>query len=165
MENEWIIEVDGFGTVRIAKELIDRLLSYRQIQNDTPESGGVLIGKFLNTNGIILIDDYTSPQPSDKQGRCEYYRSNDHNQLVQKIWQDSRHKSTYVGLWHTHAEPIPNYSHIDKKDWMNALNKSKFEGSNLFFFIVGKTHVRCWMGTKGFLKNKLKLIGEVNVVE
>jgi integrative and conjugative element protein (TIGR02256 family) len=160
MENEWVIEVDGFGLIRISKELIVRLLTYRQIQDDALESGGVLVGKYLNSNGIILIDNYTPPQPSDKQGRYEYYRSSDHTRLVQKIWQDSRHQSTYVGLWHTHAEPIPNYSSVDKKDWMIALNRSVYEGSTLFYFIVGQTHIRCWMGTKRAFINKIELIGE-----
>lgn len=162
MTNEWEIEVHGYGLVRISKSLIECLLSYRQINSSSPESGGVLIGKHLNSNGTLLIDDYTPPQSSDRQGRYEYYRSDDHNRLVQKIWKESQHQSTYVGLWHTHAEPIPNYSSVDKQDWNIALNKSIYEGDRLFYFIVGQTHIRCWMGTKRAFFNKIELIGEYN---
>jgi integrative and conjugative element protein (TIGR02256 family) len=163
MNSEWTIEVNDYGLVRVSKELIKQLSIYRQLENHTPESGGVLIGKYLNSNGTILIDDFTSPQSSDMQGRFRYYRSDEHNKLVQTIWEKSRYKSTYVGLWHTHAEPIPNYSSIDKKDWINALKNSKYEGNSLFFLIVGQTHIRIWKGTKKTLKSNIELIGEMNV--
>ena len=155
MENEWTIKVDGFGLVRISKELIGWLLTHKQIEDDAPESGGVLVGKYLNSNGTILIDDYTPPQATDKQGRYQYYRSDAHNKLIQAIWKESKHQSTYVGLWHTHAEPIPHYSLVDKKDWINALKNSKYEGNSLFFLIVGQTHLCIWKGTKSFFSNKI----------
>lgn len=163
MATEWTIDIPTYGLIRITKKLIEQLSEYRQLDEDKPESGGVLIGKHLNSNGVILIDDYTPPQPSDRQGRYEYYRSHEHNKVVQSIWEQSNHQSTYVGLWHTHAEPVPNYSAVDKRDWMTALNKSKYEGSVLFFFIIGQTHIRCWMGTKKVLYNKIELIGEIDV--
>ncbi len=163
MGNEWTIGIDGFGIVRISKELIDQLVNFRQIEGSTPESGGVLVGKHLNSNGTILIDNYTPPQPTDKQGRCQYYRSGAHNELIQTIWRESNHQSTYVGLWHTHAEPIPSYSPVDKKDWINALKNSIYEGDSLFFFIIGQTHIRIWKGTKKLFRYKIELIGEMDV--
>lgn len=163
MGNEWTLDVDGFGLVRISKELIDQLINFRQMEDNTPESGGVIVGKHLNSNGTILIDNYTPPQPTDKQGRCQYYRSSAHNELIQAIWRESNHQSTYVGLWHTHAESIPNYSPVDKKDWINALKNSRYEGDSLFFLIIGQTHIRIWKGTKKFIGHKIELIGEMNV--
>lgn len=160
MGNEWTIDLPKFGLIRISPELISTLRSFRQLSDRAPESGGVLIGKYLNSNGVILIDDYTPPQATDIQKRCLYFRSEAHNRLVQKIWEESNHYSTYVGLWHTHPEPIPKYSYVDKKDWNNALNKSVYEGNQLFFFIVGQSCIRCWMGTKNGFKNNITLIGE-----
>lgn len=163
MENEWVIDVDGFGLVRISNELIDQLLNFRQIEDSAPESGGVLVGKHLNSKGTILIDNYTPPQSTDKQGRCQYYRSSAHNELIQTIWRESNHQSTYVGLWHTHAEPIPNYSPVDKKDWVNALKNSRYEGDSLFFFIIGQKHIRIWKGSRKFFRCKIDFIGEMDV--
>ena len=160
MENEWVIEHKSYGLIRISKILIDQLLSYRQLEQTAPESGGVLIGKHLNSNGAILIDGYTPPQETDKQSRYRYYRSSEHNRIVQDIWRSSNQESTYVGLWHTHAEAIPSYSHVDKTDWKMALNRSRYEGPALFFFIIGQTHIRCWIGIKRTLGNKIELIGE-----
>ena len=137
MNDEWSIQIKNFGTVRISYDFLSRLSGYRQVGSNTPESGGVAIGRHLNSGGTLLIENFTPPQKSDKHGRCLFFRSQAHNALVQNIWQESNHYSTYVGLWHTHPEPIPQCSNIDKRDWLKALNKSQFHGKRLFFFIIG----------------------------
>lgn len=163
MVEEWQIEVNGYGLIRISGELLEKLFSFRQLDEQTPESGGVLIGKHLNSGGILLIDQLTPPQESDKQGRCEFYRSTVHNKLVNYIWQKSNKHSTYVGLWHSHPETTPNYSLVDKKDWQNALIQSNYEGNKLFFAIVGQTHIRMWMGIRSTFRTKISLIGEYKI--
>ena len=160
MDDEWSIQVKNFGTVRISYDFLSRLSGYRQVGLTIPESGGVVIGRHLNSGGALLIEAFTPPQKSDSQGRCLFFRSQAHNALVQNIWQESNHYSTYVGLWHTHPEPIPNYSITDKRDWLKALNKSQFQGKRLFFFIVGQTHIKCWVGLKRIIRNKIELVGE-----
>lgn len=163
MINKWTMKIANFGDVRLCPKLVDRLISYRQVKHSQLESGGVLIGKHLNSGGALLVDDYTPPQASDKQGRCLYFRSGEHNKIVNKIWQASNGHSTYVGLWHTHPEAIPNFSPIDKKDWLDALNHSSYEGDRLYFMIVGQTHIRCWVGTKGIFHNKVELLGNFEI--
>jgi len=163
MNSEWEMNIPDYEVIRIKGELLNKLIKYCQFDSVATESGGVLIGKHLNSGGVILIDDFTPPQASDKQGRCSYYRSEEHSIIVRQIWQKSDGHSTYVGLWHTHPEPTPNYSSVDKKDWLNALNSSSYEGSRLFFVIVGQTHIRCWTGTKGQFRNKIELTGEFKI--
>jgi integrative and conjugative element protein (TIGR02256 family) len=163
MIEEWQIDVKGYGLIRMSCELLEKLCDFRQLAKQSPESGGVFIGKHLNSGGILLIDQLTPPQKSDKQGRCEFYRSTEHNKLVNEIWQKSNKHSTYVGLWHTHPELIPNYSPVDKQDWQNALIQSKYEGNKLFFAIVGQTHIRMWMGIKSTFQTKISLIGEYKI--
>ena len=163
MYDTWQIEIKGTGLLKISGEFIEQLKAYQQLSTGQPESGGVLIGSFLNSDGYMIINKFTPPQKNDKQGRYLFYRSKQHNKVVKKIWEESNHISTYVGLWHTHAEPIPIYSSQDKKDWNDALNQSEYEGNMLFFFIVGQTHIRCWIGTKKMFRNKIELIGEIHV--
>lgn len=163
MEDEWKIEVDNYGLVRLSCNLLKMLSEFIQDGILKPESGGVLIGKHLNSGGTLLIDDFTQPQKSDKQGRHSYYRSATHNKLVQDIWNKSDGHTTYVGLWHTHPEPRPKFSPVDKRDWLNALIKSEFEGDRLYFIIVGQTHIRCWIGTKLKLKHNIELLGEYEI--
>ena len=163
MDNEWSMDIPGFGLLRISPKLLNELIGFRQLEISQPESGGVLIGKHLNSGGAMVIDSFTPPQPTDEQGRCLYFRSKAHNKLVNKIWKESGGHDTYVGLWHTHPEDVPDYSPTDLKDWRKALSKSRYEGNKLFFFIVGLTHIRCWLGEKKFYKNNVTLIGEYKV--
>ena len=163
MDNEWKVEIANYGLVRLSSQLLKMLSEFIQDGICTNESGGVLIGKHLNSGGVLLIDGFTPPQKSDKQGRHSYYRSEAHNKLVLDIWNKSDGHTTYVGLWHTHPEPKPNFSLIDKRDWLNALKKSVFEGDRLYFIIVGQTHIRCWVGTKQKFRNKIELLGEYKI--
>lgn len=165
MNERWSFNVDNLGTVRVADSLIKSLSKYRQVNNSQPESGGVLMGSYLNSNGALLIDNYTVPQKEDRQGRHSFYRSEAHDALVKDIWKKSDHKTTYLGLWHTHPEPIPNYSHVDANDWRNALNTSRYDGNFLFFFIVGTSSIRCWVGERRRFRNSIKLVSEVQVAE
>lgn len=160
-KEEWSFTINGFGIVRVNPSLIQRLAGFRQLASSTPESGGILIGKHLNSGGKLIIDDLTPPQKEDHQGRSLFFRSETHNTLAQKIWHKSKHHSTYVGLWHTHPELIPSFSKTDRNDWLNALNHSQYEGNKLFFFIVGQSHIRCWLGTKKVFRNQIKFIGEI----
>jgi integrative and conjugative element protein (TIGR02256 family) len=161
--DDWIMNIPDFGRVRTAHALLEDLCKFRQTAEGHPESGGVLIGKHLIRGGRMVINRFTSPQKRDKHGRFMFYRSKDHDRLVQNIWEESKRISTYVGLWHTHPENVPHYSAIDRRDWNKALNRSAYDGKNLFFFIVGRTHIGCWMGTKKILRNSIKMVGKYEI--
>ena len=163
MIEEWQIDVKGYGLVRISGGLVEKLSNFRQLNTQAPESGGVLIGKHLNSGGVLLIDELTPPQKTDKQGRCEFYRSTEHNKLVNEIWRKSDWHSTYVGLWHSHPEALPNYSTTDKQDWQSALKQSRYEGDKLFFVIVGLTYIRMWMGVRASYQPKITMIGDYKI--
>jgi len=163
MGSEWILELKEVGAIRVSIQLIKKLRKYCQLDPKDPESGGILVGSHLNSGGAYIIDGFTDPQPSDRQSRHSYYRSEDHNIIVQRIWKESNQMSTYVGLWHTHPEPIPEYSGIDKSDWISAINHSQYEGDFLFFFILGQTHLRCWVSSKKYKWRKIKLLGEYKI--
>lgn len=165
MIEEWKIEVPGFGLVRVSASLLTRLCKFRQLKLNSSESGGALIGRHLATSGTILIDELTIPQKEDVKRRTSFARSKKHSELVREVWEASNGQSTYVGLWHTHPESAPQYSSIDKKDWINSLNKSRYEGNLLFFVIVGQSYIRMWMGDKSTYWKKINLIGEYKIGE
>lgn len=160
MSKYWKLKIDKNRELKVSIELIDKLSKFRQLDKNDNESGGVLIGSFLSNDKGFIIDKLTIPQKKDKQTRYSFYRSNQHNKLVQKIWKETNGFSTFLGLWHTHPEDIPNYSFVDKKDWLDSLVESKYEKNCLFFFIIGITHIRCWIGLKGIFFNKIKLLGD-----
>lgn len=163
MSDEWKLEVEGFGVVRVCQALLDSLSDFCQLAPHQPESGGVLVGKHLNSGGVMLVNDFTPPQPTDKQGRCSYYRSEEHNKKVLKKWKESNGHLTFVGLWHTHPEPKPNFSAPDNQDWLNALKNAEYEGTRLFFIIVGQTHIRCWVGQRQRFTSKIEFLGEYKI--
>lgn len=160
MNKYWKLKIDIKRELKVSLELIEKLSTFRQLNEENKESGGVLIGSFLSNEKGFIIDKITIPQKEDKQTRYSFYRSTQHNKLVQKIWKETNGFSTLLGLWHTHPENIPNYSYVDKKDWLNSLVESKYEKDCLFFFIIGRTHIRCWIGFKGIFLNKVKLLGD-----
>ncbi len=161
--DDWKINIPKFGKLRFDHTLLEHLCMFRQSTQSCAESGGVLIGKHLIEGGRMVIDHFTPPQPSDKQGCRRFYRSESHNRIVQQIWCESKQLSTYVGLWHTHPEDIPQYSPIDKQDWLKALKYSSYDGKNLFFIIVGRAQIRCWMGTKKMVRNSIQIVGEYKI--
>tara|TARA_B100000700_G_C14947880_1_gene810120 strand:+ start:356 stop:853 length:498 start_codon:yes stop_codon:yes gene_type:complete len=165
MIEDWKIEVPNFVLVRVSPSLLARLCDFRQLGLNDPESGGVLIGRHLATSNAILIDQLTLPQNEDIKTRTSFSRSKKHNKLVKEIWESSNGQSTYVGLWHTHPEPTPQHSPTDKKDWINSLRKSRYEGNLLFFMIVGQSCIRMWMGDKRACAQKINLIGEYKIEE
>jgi len=158
---EWEIEILDFGAVRVSSALLNKLAAYRQLTPSSLESGGVLIGKYLNSNGALLIDGFTPPLATDKQSRHSYYRSKAHHKAVRKIWKESGYESTYVGLWHTHPEDSPNCSAVDKTDWITALKVSRYEGARLLFFIIGRTHIRCWLGLSDVTNYSIRLVSKL----
>lgn len=160
MDKYLIINISKNKVLKISKSMIEEMSAYRQLKNFHNESGGVLIGSILSEKKGYIIDKFTPPQPKDNVTRFSFFRSQDHHELVRKIWKDSKYHSTYLGLWHTHPEDIPRYSPVDKKDWIEALKKSKYDGNYLFFFIFGRTHFSCWIGTKHIIFSKINFLGE-----
>lgn len=160
MGNDWKLNIEEYGEINFTKSLLARLAHFRQLSATDPEAGGILIGQYSEPAGRLNINQFTSPQKTDLQSRTNFFRSSEHSKLANKIWLDSNGHSTYVGLWHSHPETLPNYSGSDLSDWKNALSKSRFEGNHLLFVILGQTHIRVWSGNKKSPKLTIKLIGE-----
>lgn len=160
---DWIIYVDSNEKIIFTADSLMQICRYNQRKYDAYESGGILIGSLLCKPGLFKVTGITSPKDGDKQSRCSFFRSMQHNDTIQKIWRESKQMSTYVGLWHTHPESIPMYSSVDRKDWNTALNHSQYDGNNLLFLILGQTHIRCWLGKNNLIRNSFKMIGEVLV--
>jgi integrative and conjugative element protein (TIGR02256 family) len=113
------------------RNLIVRLLAYRQTKKRNKEAGGLLIGHHLLGEDHLVVDQITEPTRWDKRFRSFFFRSNKHNRLVYKVWCDSDRTETLIGLWHTHPEPVPTPSGVDfvqlRQAWILKI------GERLFF--------------------------------
>ena len=151
----WLIESEDYGTFVIDSEVMNTLISYRQLGKHDCEAGGALIGCLQRIN-TVAANDLTLPQPSDKRTKYSFFRSNAHNKILNDKWKASKGNAYLVGLWHTHPEPTPKYSNQDKKDWHKVLKQGEYEGQFLIFIIVGQKCIRLWVGDNRNFKISLK---------
>ncbi len=143
-----IVRRKNFGVLKFDDSALEILESYRQLQPDSKEAGGILLGRHLKNERDLIVDEATAPQPGDRRSRFNFFRSFAHQNIALKRWVDAQQTCAYIGLWHTHPEPDPTPSRTDLRDWQRALKKHSFHGENLYFVIVGQTAIRIWEGDR-----------------
>jgi integrative and conjugative element protein (TIGR02256 family) len=133
------------GMVKLDSNPLKKVMTYRQMKSHAPEAGGILLGRHIIDSEDIVVDLVTTPYPGDVRKRCLFTRrSPEHQNEVNRVWEASCGTCTYLGEWHTHAEGIPHPSSIDLKNWQDRLKLDTYEGSSLFFVIVGITEIHLW---------------------
>lgn len=154
-----IFSLGPTSRLKINDDVLEKILTYRQLENRDTEAGGVLMGRFIEGSGDIIIDLITEPSNKDKRERCFFKKHLEtHQELVDKIWEESDGTCNYVGEWHTHPEQHPSPSFHDRREWKRVLKKTQCESSFLLFIIVGTKSIGAWMGNRKNAKiNKLKV--------
>jgi integrative and conjugative element protein (TIGR02256 family) len=137
------------GTLYLSPAAMATLNSYRQVEPDSREAGGVLLGRHLIDCDDLVVDEATAPSAHDRRFWASFFRSRTHQKLALKRWKERHQKSAYLGSWHTHPESDPHPSSTDLADWRQALSKDRYEGDGLYFAIVGIDRLRMWRGTRG----------------
>lgn len=137
---------DG-GLLKVNKQPLDIMLSYKQNISAKPEAGGVLLGRFILNSRNVIIDEITTPTAKDKSTRVYFLRDADsHQELITSAWQRSGGTCNYLGEWHTHPEPVPSPSRQDIRNWKNILKNGIYSSNRLFFAIVGYQRTNIWIG-------------------
>ena len=146
------------GIFLLVQDVVDTLESYKYNDLDFKESGGVLMGRYLKDSYNIVVDKVTIPLPSDTRSYSHYYRSEGHQDYIEREYYASDGTCNYIGEWHSHPCGINNHSSVDLKSWMNKLelNLDFFPEYPLFFIIVCEYKIRVWEGFK-----KIKIIKEL----
>ena len=122
------------------------MFKYRQVRWTDTEAGGILIGRILEEDNNIIIDDVSEPMPTDRRKRTRFSRKTDgHQEYMNDAFEREKGCCFYLGEWHTHPERIPVPSSIDREDWKRLLNVG-FESKCLFFLIVGIAELKVWYG-------------------
>lgn len=113
------------------------------------EAGGVLLGRWLRGSGDVVVDLATSPMSGDRRGRFSFYRDDRaHQRLIDDAHHQTKGTCGYLGEWHTHPEPDPVPSSVDRRDWSRRLERDVVDVSALFFLIVGTERFRVWRGVR-----------------
>lgn len=122
---------------------------HRQRVDNLPESGGILLGRWIVDSDDVLVDSATQPTREDRRGRFFFWRARQPAQrLVDAAWNQSDRTRWYLGEWHSHPEDHPTPSAKDRADWLRILRKARYEQPALFFVIVGRKTINVWEGLK-----------------
>jgi integrative and conjugative element protein (TIGR02256 family) len=128
----------GDLSIKISKEVFEKMKSFIQDENNKPEAGGILIGHYLEDNNYS-ITDVSSPSELDKSNRFNFTRSKENAQkIINKIFKDSKGKKIYLGEWHTHPEDYPTPSGQDKKSILEQIRGNILNSETIFMLIIGR---------------------------
>lgn len=155
---ERIYEMSNGGKIKVSKAALKVINEFIQNENTSPESGGVLLGRFIKNSRDIVIDNVTVPMKGDNRKRHSFKRLSPlHQQIIDDEWKKSKGTCNYLGEWHTHPETNPEPSGVDKKDWRRKLKNDTFSSRYLYFLIAGTENISIWEGDRRTIEIK-KLI-------
>ena len=124
----------------VIDELVIKFFKNYIQYNDSPESGGILVGKIHDK--LIEITNCSLPNKYDKKSRYNFTRAYKPAQkFINKHFEKSDGRKIYLGEWHTHPEDEPIPSCIDKKSFDETLNKNKLNSDIHFMIIVGRIYL------------------------
>jgi integrative and conjugative element protein (TIGR02256 family) len=133
------------GLLVLAESVLVTIVRHRQIDHDSKEAGGMLLGRLITGSEDIIIDRVTEPNAEDVRGRFKFIRSRGLAQkIVDQAWNESQNTTHYLGEWHTHPEDDPAPSGQDLINWNDISKKSEHEFDSLFFVISGRMKLRAW---------------------
>ncbi len=132
---------DDDGFVLLETQVLQVLARHRQLHQDAPESGGILLG--YRRGSHLHVTEATVPLASDQASRTRFLRSAvPHQQAALARWRQSGGTIDYLGEWHTHPEHSPSPSTIDTRGWRRICSKRK----NPMLFVIAGTQDRLWIG-------------------
>jgi integrative and conjugative element protein (TIGR02256 family) len=132
-----IIELNNM-TVKIEEAVVNKMLEFIQDTTDKPESGGILIGFYIDDNSLT-ITNITTPSAQDVFSRYNFIRTKKNAQeAIDRLFKESNNKKIYLGEWHTHPENIPTPSRLDKKSILNQIKLNQLNSPIIFMIIIGK---------------------------
>jgi integrative and conjugative element protein (TIGR02256 family) len=134
------------GRLKVTTEAASTIASHLQHEARAPESGGVLLGRFIEGTRDVVVDSVTEPMSEDRRSRARFYRHRrGHQTVLDEAWRASGGTTAWLGEWHTHPQRDPVPSWIDRADWRRKLLVDRYN-DGLFFLIAGTGRVRVWEG-------------------
>lgn len=130
--------------VDVLSSALDEIYSWIQDETFKPESGGYIVGYEHIKTGNISLEAVSIPASNDYKNRIRFSIRDIAHQLF--ISKSRRHKSYYMGVWHSHPQIIPEPSTIDWDDWKLTMEQDKTGSRYCFFIITGTEEWRIWAG-------------------
>jgi integrative and conjugative element protein (TIGR02256 family) len=131
----------GFRLVEVSNDVLTTIEHYTKHGENDREAGGILIGSYRGAH--IQIVECTIPLVHDRRFRMLFDRRDEgHQRVALNRWHASRGALTFVGEWHTHPEPQPLPSSVDRQTWRRIVKKNK---AGITFFLI-KGYDNWWAG-------------------
>lgn len=123
--------------LRIDQKVFDVFTSFIQDDELKPESGGILMGYYIDDYSFY-ISDLTTPSERDRRSRFNFIRSfiNAQKALVH-FFKSSNGKKIYLGEWHTHPEKLPSPSPTDFSSFEKQIKTNVLNSKFIFMIIIG----------------------------
>ena len=109
--------------VDVLSPVLDEICKWIQNDCSKPESGGYIVGYQHEHTGNVSLEAVSHPYLMDIKNRVRFDIREPRHQLFLK--KARRHKSYYMGVWHTHPQKTPIPSNIDWNDWIETMHSDK----------------------------------------
>jgi integrative and conjugative element protein (TIGR02256 family) len=115
----------GIRLVEVADDVVDTIQGFSRSPEISREAGGILLGSYRGPH--VQIERCTTPLPADRRFWNLFDRKDlGHGDEALRRWRDSGRTMTFVGEWHTHPEPVPSPSFLDRTTWRRIAKRHKF---------------------------------------
>lgn len=137
--DELIFTSEDGAKFKVGKAPLQTMLSFRQMERGSHESGGVLLGRYIKGSSDVVIDFVTTPKEKDSSTEVFFFKNKDgHQTVIDEKWEESKGTCNYLGEWHTHPQDHPTPSSTDIKTWLRLVKETQFEFGELYFVIIGR---------------------------
>lgn len=130
--------------VDVLSPVLYEIRKWIQDEESKSESGGYIIGYQHTVTGNISLESVSHPYCMDIRSRTRFDIRDPRHQLYLK--KARRHKSYYMGVWHTHPQRTPVPSDTDWTDWKETMRLDQTGCKYVFFIIAGTEGWRLWVG-------------------
>ncbi len=120
--------------VLITEGALNHMYAHIQLRCWQKEAGGELYAVEPDAHGIV-ISTATGPNPKDRRGRT-YFNPHITATTQHREYQFSQGRHA-VGLWHTHPEPWPLPSLLDRRTTEEYLGAFQNQRENYLMIILG----------------------------
>jgi integrative and conjugative element protein (TIGR02256 family) len=122
-------------SVDIRREAAARIAQLAGASADGTETGGILLGRGPDTNGVIAVEKAGDPGPNADRRPEFFLRDLTHAQeLAAQAWK--RDKAIWVGEWHTHPEGPIQPSPRDLNTYVALMTDASLEFKAFVSIIV-----------------------------
>lgn len=132
--------------VLLPHDVISTIARYQLPEESDREAGGIFIGLYRGRH--IEVVACTEPMLRDVRTPYSFDRKDPgHNAGARQRWKESHHVLTFVGEWHTHPEPTPSPSSIDRRTWTGVMKQCA--PNPIIFAISGTAAIWYGFGQRG----------------